>query len=51
MDKPWIRDTTKINYQQLMKYATDARKTEFESKAINWAVSGCFGHVHSVLCF
>ncbi|KAG9007295.1 hypothetical protein FRB94_014510 [Tulasnella sp. JGI-2019a] len=37
MDKPWIRETTKINYQQLMKFATDERKTAFESRAIHWA--------------
>ncbi|KAG8850572.1 hypothetical protein FRB96_009663 [Tulasnella sp. 330] len=37
MDKPWIRETTKVNYGQLMKFATDERKTAFESRAIHWA--------------
>ncbi|KAG8891179.1 hypothetical protein FRB99_003800 [Tulasnella sp. 403] len=37
LDKPWIRETTKVNYQQLMKYATEERKVEFENKAIDWA--------------
>jgi len=37
LDKPWIRETTKINYQQLIKYATPQRKVEFENRAIDWA--------------
>ena len=38
MDKPWIRETTKVNYGQLMKYASEERKVEFENRAIKWAV-------------
>lgn len=38
-DRPWIRDITKVNYTQLMKFASDERKLEFENKAIDWAVS------------
>lgn len=36
-DRPWIRDITKVNYTQLMKFASDERKLEFENKAIDWA--------------
>lgn len=41
VEKPWINEYTKINYTQLMKFATEERKTEFENKAIQWAVSRC----------
>lgn len=41
MDKPWIREITKINYEQLMKFSTEERKTAFESRAIHWAVCHC----------
>ncbi|KAG8934274.1 hypothetical protein FRC01_004055 [Tulasnella sp. 417] len=36
-DRPWIRDITKVNYTQLMKFASEDRKLEFENKAIDWA--------------
>lgn len=47
MDKPWIRDITKVNYMQLMKFATEQRKVEFENKAIQWAVRSSFGSTPS----
>jgi len=37
VDKPWIRETTKVNFQQLMKFANEERKAEFENRAIHWA--------------
>ena len=37
-ERPWIRETTKMNYEQLMKYAPEERKALFEDKAIDWAV-------------
>lgn len=47
-DRPWIRDITKVNYTQLMKFASEDRKLEFENKAIDWAVSRNLIAQHSV---
>ena len=48
-DKSWIRPHTKENYEQIMKFRDEQSRVDFETKAIDWAVSTHYYEIRTSL--